>query len=135
VLLGRAVECERIERLLVAASAGISGALVLRGEPGIGKTALLAHASGRARDSAMLVLSARGVESESGIPFAGLHDVGRPVLDRLSALHGRQASTMASAMAIGPPVDVDRFALCVATLSRCKSFPTGKRLLRDRIVR
>jgi DNA-binding CsgD family transcriptional regulator/tetratricopeptide (TPR) repeat protein len=71
VLLGRSAERAAIERLLVAARAGRAGALVLRGEAGIGKTALLDDAVGHADD--FTVMRVVGVESEMGMGFAALH--------------------------------------------------------------
>jgi predicted ATPase len=70
VLYGRDSERARIGALLEAARSSRSCALVVRGEPGIGKTALLEDARDRASD--MHVLAARGVESEAELPFAGL---------------------------------------------------------------
>src|SRR4051794_6985484 len=67
-LIGRQQECARIDRLLADARNGRSGTLLLRGEPGIGKSALLAYARGRAGE--METLSAVGVEAEADLPFA-----------------------------------------------------------------
>jgi hypothetical protein len=70
-LIGRREECARIDRLLGDARKGRSGTLVLRGGPGIGKSAPLAYALGRA--GGMETLRAVGVESEAELPFAALH--------------------------------------------------------------
>src|SRR5215218_7048286 len=78
MLYGRDAERARIGELLAAARESRSGALVLRGEAGIGKSALLEDAHEQAAD--MHVLSARGVESESELPFAALHQLLRPAL-------------------------------------------------------
>jgi predicted ATPase len=75
MLLGRDAERTRIGALLEAARDSRSGALVVKGEPGIGKTALLEDAREQATD--MCVLTARGVETESNLPFAGLHQLTR----------------------------------------------------------
>src|SRR5215472_5409467 len=83
-LLGRDPECAAIDRLLDDARAGAGGALVVRGEPGIGKSALLDYA--RQRAAPMAVLSASGVEAESDLAFAGLHELLRPVLSYLDEL-------------------------------------------------
>ena len=83
-LLGRERECAAIDGLLDGACAGAGGALVVRGEPGIGKSAVLDYAGQRA--SPMRVLSARGVQAEADLAFAGLHELLRPVLD-LSLIH------------------------------------------------
>ena len=70
-LVGRADECGVIDSVLENARAGLGSALVVRGEPGIGKSALLDYA--RQRAAPMAVLSAAGVEAESDLAFAGLH--------------------------------------------------------------
>ena len=77
MLLGRESERAAIERLLADARVGTSGVLVVSGEPGIGKSALLAHAASRGAGG-MRVLTARGVEREASIPFAGLLELLRP---------------------------------------------------------
>ena len=64
----------------------------------------------------MTVLSARGYESESEIPFAGLADLVRPVLPLLKTLPEPQAAALQSAMSLGPPVSRDRFSVCAATV-------------------
>ena len=74
MLRGRAAELERFEELLAAVRAGRSAAVVVRGEPGIGKTSLLQHAASRA-DGARIV-HAEGVEAEMELPFAGLQQHG-----------------------------------------------------------
>src|SRR5580704_13392059 len=80
-LLGRERECGAIDGLLEDARAGIGGALVVRGEPGIGKSALLCYA--RQRAAPMMVLSAVGVQAESDLAFAALPELLRPVLGHL----------------------------------------------------
>jgi hypothetical protein len=71
VLHGRGPERARVEALIAAARDGHSGALVLRGEAGIGKSAMLAYAAGLARE--LTVLRGTGIETESELPFAGIH--------------------------------------------------------------
>src|SRR5690242_9755996 len=100
MLLGRAAECGRIERLLADARAGTSGVLVIGGDPGVGKTALLEHAAARA--TGMIVLCARGVESEAEVPFSGLLGLLRPVLDRLGSIPAPQAGALRGALALAP---------------------------------
>lgn len=114
MVLGRVAERDAIENLLSAARGGRSGALVLSGDPGIGKSTLLDYAVERAGD--MTVLRARGYESESEIPFAGLADLLHPVLSLLPALPGPQAAALQSALSLGPPVAGDRFSVCAATI-------------------
>src|SRR6266508_5064033 len=117
MLLGRERECARLAFLLDEARAGHSGTLVVRGEAGIGKTALLRYAIERGERLDFHVLRARGVEAESGLAFAALHDLFRHVLDRLERIPAPQAASIASALAVGPPVPCDRFVVCAATLS------------------
>jgi DNA-binding CsgD family transcriptional regulator len=114
-LIGRDAERERLRALLDAARSGRGGAVVLRGEPGVGKTALLDDLR-RAADG-VRVLSARGIESESRLAFAGLADVLRPVLDRLDRVPEAQRAALQAALALGPPAVPDRFAAYAATLS------------------
>ena len=92
VLYGRDPERAQIGALLEAARASRSGALVLRGEAGIGKSALLEDARERAGD--MQVLAARGVESEAELPFAGLHQLLRPALGHVERLPPPQAAAI-----------------------------------------
>lgn len=103
MFVGRAAECERIDALLTLARAGSGGALVVRGEPGIGKSALLRYAEGHA--DGMRVLLAHGVESEAELPFSGLYELLRPLLDRLDEIPERQAAALCGAFGLGPPLD------------------------------
>ena len=82
VLVGRDRERARIDELLAGALAGESGSLVVRGEPGIGKTALLEYAAARA--DGMQLLTTAGLEAEAELAFAGLYGLLRPILGRLS---------------------------------------------------
>ena len=92
MLLGRRSECETLDRLLDAVRAGQSRALVVRGEPGVGKTALLEYAIERA--SGCRVARAAGVESEMELAFAGLQQLCAPMLDRLERLPGPQRDAL-----------------------------------------
>ncbi|WP_217914842.1 AAA family ATPase [Miltoncostaea marina] len=114
MLIGRDAERARLRTLLEAARAGRGGVVVLRGEAGIGKTALLADL--RARAGGFRVLAARGAESETGLAFAGLADLLRPVLDRIAGLPGAQRAALEAALALGPPAVPDRFAAYSAAL-------------------
>src|SRR5690348_8417954 len=121
MLQGRQIQQAAIDALLEQAGAGASGALVLRGEPGIGKTALLDYAADRASGQ-MPALRAVGIESEAELPFAGLHQLVRPALDRLGALPGPQSSALAAAFGLaqtadGPTSAGDRFLVGVGALS------------------
>ena len=89
MLRNRHAECEVLDRLLMAVRAGQSRALVVRGEPGVGKTALLEYLVAQASDCR--VERAAGVQSEMEVAFAGLHQLCAPMLDRL----GRSARSAA----------------------------------------
>ncbi|MGQ0803973.1 MAG: ATP-binding protein [Actinomycetota bacterium] len=96
---GRERERSEIDRVLDAARAGHAGALVVRGDVGVGKTAMLEDTLARGRD--MTILTARGVESEAELAFACLAVLLQPVLGRLDALPGAQADALRSALAVG----------------------------------
>ena len=115
MLHGRSLECARIEGLIASTRAGDSGSLVLRGEAGIGKSALLAHAAGLA--TGMRVLRGTGVETESELPFAGLHRLLLPVRHLVDMLPPPQRSAMKSAFGDGPVVTADRWLLSLAVLN------------------
>ena len=114
-LLGREPECAAIGRLLEDARAGTGGALVVRGEAGIGKSALLDFA--RQRAVPMAVLSATGVEAESDLAFAGLHELLRPILDHLGELPDIQSQALAGALGLAPSTHADRLLISAAVLS------------------
>jgi DNA-binding CsgD family transcriptional regulator len=113
-LVGRARESGLLDGLLQQAG-GQSRVLVLRGEPGIGKTALIEHAIASA--SGFQVARATGVESEMELPFAGLHQLCAPMLDRLALVPGPQREALSTAFGVvaGPPPD--RFLIGLASLS------------------
>src|SRR6266481_2374736 len=85
VLVGREPELEIVEDLLDRVAEGGHG-LIVRGEPGIGKSALLAEVSARAGSRGMRVLTATGVRSEAKVSFAGLHQLLRPILGGVDEL-------------------------------------------------
>ena len=115
MLYGREVERARVGALIDAARSSRSGALILRGEPGVGKTALLEDARVRARD--MQVLAARGVEAESELPFSGLHQLVRPALRLLARLPEPQATALQGAFGLKQRAGEDRFLISVACLT------------------
>ena len=115
VLVGRGSEQRRIDDVLDAARRGRSGALLIRGEAGVGKTALLEYA--RRRGSGMSIASSIGIESESKLAFAGLAALLRPFQRHLPALVDRQRAALEAALALGPPVESDRLAVAAATLA------------------
>lgn len=89
--------------------------MVLRGEPGIGKTALLEYAIDAAPD--LRLLRAAGVESEMELPFAGLHQLCVPLLDRLERLPGPQRDALANAFGLSEGAVPDRFLVGLAVLT------------------
>ena len=97
-LAGRSAEGVRLDRLLADARAGRSAVLVLRGEPGIGKTALLGYAAERA--AGFQVVRAAGVESEMELPFAGLHQLCGPMLGGLRRLPPPQRDALGTAFGL-----------------------------------
>ena len=114
-LRGRRSECARLDGLLAGVRAGRSAALVVRGEAGVGKTALLDYVAESAAD--LRVLRAAGVESEMELAFAALHQICGPVLDRLARLPAPQRDALGIAFGLqaGPPPD--RFLIGLAVLS------------------
>jgi DNA-binding CsgD family transcriptional regulator len=115
LLHGRRTECRTIDRVLEAARDGRSAALVVHGEPGIGKSALLHYAVESA--SGFRVARAAGAESEMELAFAALHQLCGPMLDRLEHLPGPQRDALGAAFGLsagGPP---DRFLVGLALLS------------------
>ncbi|MCY1140371.1 AAA family ATPase [Actinoplanes sp. Pm04-4] len=113
-LVGRESECATLDALLAAARRGRSASLVLRGEAGVGKTALLSYA----RSVAPETLSLSGIESEATFPFAALHRLLVPLLpqrDRLPAGQ-RAALEVACGLTDGPPPDLYLVSLAALTL-------------------
>jgi DNA-binding CsgD family transcriptional regulator len=117
LLLGRQREVAHIEDLLTAAKDGTSAALLLHGEPGIGKSALLRGALERANELGFGVLRTRGFESESDIPFAGLLELLTPLLHLRDRIPEVQARALGSALALEPPTPFDRFAVPAGMLT------------------
>lgn len=116
-ILGRRTEAAVIDRLLADARAGHSAALVVRGEAGIGKTALLEHAGDVAAASGFRVDRATAAESEVQFAFAGLHQLCATALERVGALPEpqRRALGVAFGQATGPAPD--RFLVGLAVLN------------------
>ncbi|MBL1079939.1 AAA family ATPase [Nocardia sp. 2] len=114
-LFGRDAELAELDRLREAARHGAGSGLVLFGDPGIGKSALLEQAQARA--SGFRVLSCRGTHSESVLAFAGLHALLCPITDRIEALPGPQARALHGALGLDSPSLADRFLVGVALLT------------------
>ncbi len=116
-LTNRYSERAAFDRLIEAVRAGESRALVVRGEPGVGKTALLDYLSARAAAARFRVARAAGVQTEMTLAFAGLHQLCAPMLDHLHRLPPPQHDALRTAFGIsaGPPPD--RFLVGLAVLS------------------
>jgi DNA-binding CsgD family transcriptional regulator len=113
-LYGREAERAAIDRLLEEARRSRSGALVLRAEAGVGKSALLSYARNRGDD--MRILQAIGVEPEIELPFAALYQLLEPVFPYLDQIPDVQAAALRSALGIAPG-DTNRFVIALAVLS------------------
>jgi len=113
-LTDRRNECEVLRRLIEAVRGGASRALVVRGEPGVGKTALLEYLVEPA--SGCRVLRATGVQSEMELAFAGAHQLLAPLLDRLERVPGPQRDALRMAFGIDRGSTPDRFFVALAVL-------------------
>jgi DNA-binding CsgD family transcriptional regulator len=115
LIVGRASESRVLGGVLDAARSGRSSAMLVLGEPGIGKTALLESTMSSASD--FLTVTSMGVESEMELPYAALQHLCRPILDRLSVLPDpqRRALSVAFGMEIGPAPE--HLIVGLATLS------------------
>ncbi|MDX3224366.1 helix-turn-helix transcriptional regulator [Streptomyces sp. ME19-01-6] len=115
-LAGRAAERAVLADLLDGIRSGAGRVLVLRGEPGVGKSALLRHAAEHAAPAK--VLRATGAEPETGLAFAALHQLLRPVAGLIDALPGPQRDAVRGALGLAaPPAAQDRFLVAAGVLS------------------
>src|SRR5688572_23870680 len=112
--LDRTSEREVLDRLLADAREGHSAVLVMRGEAGIGKTALLRYAARQA--SGFRVAQVAGVEAEMELPFSGIHQLCAPVLDQLHALSQPQQNALNVALGLASGDVPDRFLVGLAVL-------------------
>ena len=115
VLLGRAGERQVLDRLLENVRGGQSAVLVIRGEAGVGKTALLHYCARQA--SGFRVARIAGVESEMELPFAGLHQLCAPMLGRIGGLPEPQQAALSVALGLSSGAAPDRFLVALAALS------------------
>jgi DNA-binding CsgD family transcriptional regulator len=115
VWLGREREVDFVTRLIQAARRGESTVLIVRGDPGVGKTTLIEHSVALAED--VRVLRAVGVESEMELPFAALHQLCRPALDRLDGLPEPQRDAMRKVFGLSGGDPPDRFLVGLGALS------------------
>jgi len=113
-LWGRSGECEALDELVAAVRAGQSRALVVLGETGVGKTALLDYAAAQARDCR--VVRAAGVQSEMELAFAGLQQLCAPMLERLPSLPAPQREALGTAFGLAGGEAPDRFLVGLAAL-------------------
>ena len=118
MLVGREAELDRIDAVLAGARAGDGGVLVLTGEPGVGKSALLDAVAGRAGD--MRLLRAAGSEHEAELPFSGIHELLQPVLGLIDELPAPQAGALRGALAMSDEA-VERFAVSAAVCGLLES--------------
>jgi DNA-binding CsgD family transcriptional regulator len=127
ILWGREEQCMALDRLLADVRAGRSRALAVRGEPGIGKTALLGYAASRAQD--FRVARAEGVESEMELPFAALLQLCGRMLDRLDQLPAPQRDAMGVAFGLRAGNAPDRFLVGLAVLGLLSDVASSQPLL------
>jgi hypothetical protein len=127
MLYGRNEQLAAIDRLLNGMRSGQAGSLVLRGEAGIGKTALLDAAEEKATGAR--VLRVTGVESEAELPFAGLHALMRPALHEIGALPERQAVSLRGAFGMAEATVTDRFLVGLGVLSLVAELAEGRPVL------
>jgi DNA-binding CsgD family transcriptional regulator len=115
VLHGRETECARLGEMLAAVREGESRVLVLRGDAGIGKSALLDYTVGLASD--MRTMRAIGVESDMELAFAALHQLCMPLLDGLTGLPAPQRAALETAFGVRAGAPPDHFLVGLAVLS------------------
>ncbi len=128
LLFGRDREIDILDDV-VDQAADRDGVLVLRGEAGIGKSALLAVARTYAIGHGMRVLPVTGVQSEANLPFAGLHQLLRPILDHVSDLPPPQRDALLAAFGMTDTVGPDLFLIALAALELLASAATHQPLL------
>src|SRR5512133_2655873 len=126
-LQGRSGEHAVLDRLLADVRGGHSGVLVIHGEAGVGKTALLRHAAGQASD--FRVAQVAGVELEMELPYAGLHQLCTPMLDGLDGLPEPQQVALRVALGLAPGDPPDRFLVALATLGLMSAAAEDRPLL------
>ena len=119
-LIGRHRETETLRRLLDDVHKGKSAVLVLRGESGVGKTALLHHLIGEA--SGLRVTHIAGAESEMELAYAGLHQLCTPILDDLDKLPAPQRDALRVALGLQDGSTPDRFLVGLAALGLLAEF-------------
>ncbi|RKT53010.1 helix-turn-helix transcriptional regulator [Saccharothrix australiensis] len=126
-LCGRQAEVDAIAGLLAGARTGRSSALVVRGEPGIGKTALLDHAAAAA--GGLRLLRGTGVEFEAELPYSGLQLLLRQALGSLPALPAPQRAALEAAFGLGPAPGSEPLLVGLAVLSLLAEHADGTGLV------
>jgi len=126
-LRGRRNECAALDAHVEAARAGGSRTVVLRGEAGIGKTALLDYVA--ARSDGCRVIRAVGIESEMELPFAAVHQISHPLLDGLERLPAPQREALETAFGLSSGQPPDRFFVGLALLSQLSELAEAQPLV------
>jgi len=126
-LRGRRSESKTLDRLLADARKDHSGVVVVRGEAGVGKTALLDYLAERAHG--FRIVRAVGIESEMELAYAGLHQLCAPLLDGLEGLPAPQRDALSTAFGISAGEPPDRFLVGLAVLSLVSEVAEGQPLL------
>ncbi|WP_440071270.1 ATP-binding protein [Streptosporangium sp. OZ121] len=128
MLFGRDREMAQIEGLVDLVHEG-GGALVISGVPGIGKSALLAVAIARAEARDVMVSGVSGVQSETHLPFAGLHQLLRPMLGTADRLSARQREALLGAFGMAEVSDPEPFMVALAVLNLLGEVAAARPLL------
>lgn len=126
MLYGRGDDCAVLSNLVARARAGRSFSLVLRGEAGIGKSAVLDWLGHESAQAGMTVLRCAGVESEAGLPFASLHQLLRPAIHVMPSLPRLQQDALNGALGLSGRRGVDPFLVSVAALSMLSELAAEK---------
>jgi DNA-binding CsgD family transcriptional regulator len=127
VLQGRSSECAALDKVVADARSGQSRVLLVRGEPGIGKTALLDYVESAA--SECRVARSAGVESEMELAYGGLHQLCAPCLDRIDRLPGPQRAALETAFGLSAGDAPDRFLVGLAVLNLLADLSEEKALV------
>ena len=127
MLIGRTGQCARIDSLLASVRSGAGAGLLILGEPGIGKTTLLDYAARHAPDFRRL--TALGMESQTAVPYAGLHELLTPILGGLSELPERQSRAVMVALGLEDHGATDSLAVYGGVLALLAEAATHEPLL------
>ena len=127
-LFGREDELRVIEERLDSVS-DRGGALLIRGEAGVGKTVILEAAKSRAASREMPLLAVTGVPSETNLPFAGLYELLRPLVDRTERLPGPQQDALRAAFGLADVQSAELFLIALGALDLLSDFASERGLL------